>query len=82
MYSMRSFLFSLRVADNGRNSLCSFLVRRFGEIVLSGSLSLRGALGMSGDVVSPCCVLCRGSLVYWLSLLATSLPVSRVFGVE
>ena len=57
------YLFSLRVAEKGRSSPCGFLVRPLGEFVLSGGISPRVVIVVSGDVVSPDWVLCQGSPV-------------------
>ena len=53
MYNIRSFLFSLRVADNERTSPCDFSVRRLGDSVLSDGLPIPGAFIVSNDVELP-----------------------------
>ena len=81
-WSMRSFLCSLRVAGNGRTSPCGFLFRSSVDFVFSGGVSVREALVVSSDLVSPDCVLCRGSSTAGLLMLVASLPVLLVLRVK
>ena len=79
---MQSCLLSIKVAEIGRIPLCRFLICLFGDAVLFGDLSLLGAPDVSDDVLSPDCVLSRGSSAGWISLLVASLPARCVFGVK
>ena len=78
---MLSCSFNFKVCDNGQISPCRFLVCYFGDAVLFRDLTFLGALSVSDDVLSPDCVLSRGSSVDWLSSLVAALPDRRVFGL-